>query len=226
VPHRVVNRGIKTLWFLGAYVSGLNRKQLLYLRVVKRGIRTLWFLGAWISGLNRENYFATGDSLESGYQDSTLWRWGPDPGMPSSTRRKLIPVVTQTRGLPGPYDNPYFMIIGSRYQIWDSWHYKCCDWQSHCCALWGVNTLWLPNLGPQGHTLGRTRFQEIIPEGRLCPIWFLGKRSQQVRVYPDSQVGITLLLRANGLMTVTQKSPKWMEDTSGHSQSRDRALWL
>jgi len=39
----------QTLW-----ISKARRKQLLYLRVVKRGIRTLWSLGAWISGLKRE----------------------------------------------------------------------------------------------------------------------------------------------------------------------------
>jgi len=103
--HRVDNRGIDTLWFLGAYVSELNRKQLLYLRVVN---------------INRENYFAIGDSLESGNQDSTLWRWGPDPENTPSARRNIIPVETYSYGLSGPYDNSYFMILGSRYQIRDS----------------------------------------------------------------------------------------------------------
>jgi len=77
---RVVMRGSSTLWFLGAWVSGLNMKnycapessweesghydsletgyqlsigKLVFLRVVQREIRTLWFLRAWLSGLNR-----------------------------------------------------------------------------------------------------------------------------------------------------------------------------
>jgi len=80
--HRVVKRGNRALWFLEAWVAGLNVKKLLCHRVVKRGIRTLWFLGAWVSGLNMKNYFASEwsreesghyDSLEPGYQDS-IWK--------------------------------------------------------------------------------------------------------------------------------------------------------
>jgi len=131
--HRVVKRGIRTLWSLIAWVSGLNRRKLLCHRVDNRGIDTLWFLGAYVSELNRkqllylrvvninrENYFAIGDSLESGNQDSTLWRWGPDPENTPSARRNIIPVETYSYGLSGPYDNSYFMILGSRYQIRDS----------------------------------------------------------------------------------------------------------
>jgi len=40
--------------------------------------------------------------------------------MPPSARRNIIPVDTQSFGLSGPYDNSYFKILGSRYQIRDS----------------------------------------------------------------------------------------------------------